>query len=179
MSQEQPKQITDLLISTEELCEFLDCGDTLARTLMQRLEIPKRGSGYPRMRLLAALGFPAFLPTNTPDIWRTLLDVPATALKTGESQKTIGRMFSGVHRDKSFTHYMHVGDRKRLIFPFEVEAWLTCEVPKFNRQIELMHPSLRATHYQPKTSTRRKAHTLRKSEATGSAAMFMPPKKAE
>lgn len=179
MPSDQPETTTDLLISTRELSEFLGCSDKLALDFMRRLEIPKRGSGFPRARLLAAFGFPRPLPTNTPEIWEPLLDVPAAALATKQSAKTIGRMFNGDHRDKSFTNYIHVGDRMRLIFPFEKDAWLAGVEPMFSRQIELMHSSLRAPNKQPKANTRRNPPSPRTTAGVASAALFMPPKRAE
>jgi hypothetical protein len=179
MPSAQPEPTTHLLISTEDLSEFLGCDDRLALDFMRRLEIPKRGSGFPRARLLAALGFPAPIPMNTPEIWKPLLDAPAAALATEQSAKTIGRMYIGDHRDKSFTNYIHVGERKRLIFQFEAEAWLEGEEPKFSRQIEFMHSSLRAPSKQPKVNTRRKPPSPQTTAGMASAALFMPPKRAE
>ncbi len=165
-----------LLISTKDLAGFLNSTDGFARNLMKNLDIPKRGKGYPRLRIFAAFGFEQPYPVHAPEIWSTLLDAPAVAKETGESEKTIGRMYEGLHKDKSFTNFLRFGPRKRMIFPFEVEAWLSGTQPKFVRKNELIHPFLRGemppTH-QTDNPRHEPAPTGTRSSVT---AIFLPPK---
>lgn len=56
MRSDQSATDDDMLIKTMELSEFLDVSDAFARKLMKKLNIPKRGKGYPRLRVFAAFG---------------------------------------------------------------------------------------------------------------------------
>ncbi|WP_149776145.1 hypothetical protein [Ruegeria intermedia] len=131
------------LISVPQLAEFFDCSETMARRVMRRIEIPKRGGGYSKQRLWAALGFSGSCPAESDSTWQPLLDVPAVAKIANSSARTIGRMFDGHHADKTFTNFLWLGPRKRLIFRFELEAWLTGQAPRFERPVERIHPGLR------------------------------------
>lgn len=176
MCSDQSAKDHALLISTKDLAGFLNSTDGFARNLMKNLDIPKRGKGYPRLRIFAALGFEKPYPIHAPEIWSTLLDAPAVAKETGESEKTIGRMYEGAHKDKSFTNVLRFGPRKRMIFPFEVEAWLSGTQPKFVRKKDLMHPYLRGEN----TSTTRTINHKHEPAPTGARSsatvLFLPPK---
>lgn len=179
MCSDQSAKDHALLISTKDIAGFLNTSEGFARNLMKNLDIPKRGKGYPRLRIFAALGFEKPYPINAPGIWSTLLDAPAAAKETGEGEKTIGRMYEGAHKDNSFTNFLYFGPRKRMIFPFEAEAWLSGTQPKFVRKKELMHTFLRrerqATHHADNPK-REPAPTGTRSSAT---AIFLPPKAAK
>ncbi|NKX28493.1 hypothetical protein HGE68_01170 [Rhodobacteraceae bacterium R_SAG6] len=164
-----------LLISTKELSEFLDVTETFARKLMKSLDIPKRRKGYPKLRLFAAFGFEAPFPIHAPDIWLSLLDVPAAAKATGEGEKTIGRMFEGSHKDKSFTNYLFLGPRKRVIFPFEAEAWLSGLQPEFVRRKALMHPYLRGEKTSEPSTNNHKHEPAPMGTRSSATALFLPP----
>ena len=109
MCSDQSAKDHALLISTKDLSEFLNTTDGLARNLMKELDIPKRGKGYPRPRVFAAFGFEIPYPIHAPSLWSTLLDAPAVAKETGESEKTIRRMDEGAPKDKSFTNRLFFG----------------------------------------------------------------------
>jgi hypothetical protein len=147
--QAQPQPDQEPLLSTKDLSIFLTTSQAFARNLMKELDIPKRGKGYPRARLLAAFGFAPPLPLGEQGIWRPLLDAKRAAVASGGSAKTFGRMFDGSHRDPSFRNYIHLGPRKRLIFAFELEAWMSGASPKFERDIGLMHPLIRGMQASP------------------------------
>ena len=145
---------------------------------MRQLDIPKRGGGYSKARLLAAMGFSAPLPVNVQDIWQPLMDAPKVAQKSGSSLKTIGRLFDGNHRDRSLVNRLYFGPRKRVIFPFELEAWMISEPPEFVRDAGLIHPSLRGES-APSKAKRPKTNDSSKAEPQSLVAhMFMPPKEA-
>ncbi len=179
MCSDQSAMDHTLLISTKDLSEFLNTSEGFARILMNNLDIPKRGKGYPRLRIFAVFGFEKPYPIHAPGVWSTLLDAPAVAKETGQSEKTIGRMYEGTHKDKSFTNSLCFGPRKRMIFPFEVEAWLSGAHPKFVRKNEFMHPFLRGerppTHYTD-NPRHEPAPTGARSPAT---AIFLPPNAAK
>lgn len=176
MRSDQTAEDDELLIRTKELSEFLDVTDAFARTLMKALDIPKRGIGYPKTRLFAAFGFPAPIPIGAPDIWRPLLDGPAAAKATEQSEKTIGRMFEGIHKDKSFTNFLFFGPRKRMIFPFEAEAWLSGIQPEFIRKKDLMHPYLRGEKTSTTRTTNHKHEPAPTGEGSSATVLFLPPK---
>jgi len=166
------------VISTCDLAEWLDCSDTFARELMRRLDIPKRGGGYPRARLLAAMGFAYPYPLDNSEVWKPLVDGPAAARAAKTSEKTICRMFDGIHKDKTFTNRLYLGPRKRLVFSFEVEAWQLCLPPLFERDVSRMHPEFlkSATSDSKNEPARMRAN---RTEPSSVAALFQPPPKAE
>ena len=176
MRSDQSATDDDMLIKTMELSEFLDVSDAFARKLMKKLNIPKCGKGYPRLRVFAAFGFEKPFPIHAAKNWETLLDVPAAAKKTGESEKTIGRMFEGVHKDKSFTNFLFFGPRKRMIFPFEAEAWLAGTQPEFIRKTELMHPYLRGEKASKTRTTNHKLEPAPAGARSSATVLFLPPK---
>ena len=138
-------------ISTKDLAAFLQASPAFARAVMAHLDIPKRGGGYSRRRLLDALGFVAPFPLEETELWRPLLDVPAAAAMAGVSEKTVGRLLEGTHADKTLTAYVHLGPRKRLVFPFELASWLNGEPTRFKRDPSRMHPALRNPKLTPGT----------------------------
>lgn len=176
MCSDQSAKDYALLISTEDLSEFLNATEGFARNLMKKLDIPKRGKGYPRLRIFAAFGFEKPFPIHAPKIWETLLDVPAAAKVTGEGEKTIGRMFEGTHKDKSFTNFLYFGPRKRVIFPFESEAWLSGSQPEFVRKKEFMHPYLRGEKTSASQTNNHKRDAAPVSAQPSATAFFLPPK---
>lgn len=179
MCSDQSAKDNALLISTEDLSEFLNATEGFARNLMKKLDIPKRGKGYPRLRIFAAFGFEKPFPIHAPKIWETLLDVPAAAEVTGEGEKTIGRMFEGTHKDKSFTNFLYFGPRKRVIFPFESEAWLSGSQPEFVRKKELMHPYLRGEKSFAPQKNNHKRESPSEGKRSSATVLFLPPKPAK
>jgi hypothetical protein len=123
-----------------------------------------------------ACGFEAPLSIDAPYIWSPLWDVPAVAKATGQSAKTIGRMFNSAHHDKSFTNALHLGPRKRVVFQFEVESWANGTTPKIERKSELIHLFLRSSSNKPITNrdsgSSNSPHDMRFSATT----LFLNPK---
>lgn len=176
MFQAQPQPDQEPLLSTKDLSIFLTTSQAFARKLMKELDIPKRGKGYPRARLLVAFGFPPPLPLGEQAIWRPLLDAQRAAVASGGSAKTFGRMFDGSHRDPSFRNYIHLGPRKRLIFAFELEAWMSGAAPKFVRDISLMDPHLRGMQASPPTPVKQSLSASVPSLQPSATAFFLPKK---
>ncbi|GAA3874388.1 hypothetical protein [Celeribacter arenosi] len=166
------------LISTKEVATFFGSSQTFARELMRRLDIPKRGGGYSRARLLAAMGFAHPYPLDNSEVWKPLLDASAVGKATGQSAKTIGRMFDGTHADKSFTNRFYLGPRKRLVFSFEVKSWQLCLPPLFKRDVSRMHPEFLKSATTDIKNEPARMRTNR-TEPGSVAALFQPPKKAE
>lgn len=170
----QPQQNQDTLLSTKDLSIFLTTSQAFARTLMKELGIPKRGAGFPRVRLLAAFGFAQPLPICEQGIWRPLLDAQRAATVSGVSAKTFGRMFDGSHRDPTFRNFIHLGPRKRLIFAFELEAWMSGTSPEFMRDIGLMHPCIRGKQASPPTLIKQSLSTSVPDRQPSATAFFLP-----
>lgn len=164
------------LISIKKLTEFLGVSAAYTRNLMKTLEIPKRGNGYSKVRLLMACGFEAPLSIDAPYIWSPLWDVPAVAKATGQSAKTIGRMFNCEHHDKSFANALHLGPRKRVIFQFEVEAWANGTTPEIERKPELIHPFLRSSPNKPTTKRDSRSSNSPRDMSYSATALFLNPK---
>lgn len=176
MFEPQLKQVQKPLLSTKDLSIFLTTSQAFARNLMKELDIPKRGKGYPRARLLAAFGFPPPLPLGEQGIWRPLLDAKRAAVVSGGSAKTFGRMFDGSHRDPSFRNYIHLGPRKRLIFAFELEAWMSGVSPKLVRDISLMHPLIRGMQTSTPTPVKQSVSPPVPGSPPAATAFFLPKK---
>lgn len=164
------------LISTKELTEFLGVSTAYTRNLMRTLEIPKRGNGYSKVRLLIACGFEAPLPLDAIYIWNPLWDVPAVAKATGQSAKTVGRMFNCEHHDKSFANALHLGPRKRVVFQFEVKAWANGTTPEIERKSELIHPFLRSSPNKPTTKRDSRSSNSPHGVSCSATALFLNPK---
>lgn len=170
--------LAHLLISSADLSHYLGLSRPKAHDLMRRLSIPKRGKGFLKARLLAAFGFPPQIAMDDPEIWQPLLDVPAAAKAAHLSPKTMGRMFAGDHADQTFINCLHIGPRKRLIFPFELRAWLFDEPPQFIRERHLMHKSLRKDYspQKPAAAAPTPAPASGKEQQSPVTHLFMPPK---
>lgn len=162
-------------ITIPQLAVLFDCSDTMVRQVMRRIEIPKRGGGYSRQRLWAALGFTGTFPPDDDPLWQPLLDVAAAAKIVGVSEKTIGRLFDGTHADKTLGNYLWLGPRKRQIIRFELKAWQAGITPLHDRPVERIHPGLRP-------GARNADRSPQKSDLFGrhtppSAGLFLPPRR--
>ncbi|UWQ02844.1 hypothetical protein K3X44_05855 [Aliiroseovarius crassostreae] len=177
MLRNQPQSVLNPLFSAKDLSFFLTTSQAFARNLMKEIGIPKRGKGYPRARLLAALGFPHPLPTDEEALLQPLLDPQRAAAASGTSANTFGRMFDGSHHDQTFKNYIHLGPRKRLIFPFELDAWMTGVPPKFMRDKSLMHPRLRGAKASVSAQTRQMLPVSASGPQAATSTYFLPPKR--
>ena len=163
-------------LTTSEAAAFFGCSEGFTRKLMELLDIPKRGKGYPFRRVLLAVGLPPDTPSNTPEIREPLLDVVDIAKAIGQSERTVRRMVNGLHRDESFTNALHAGPRKRLLFKFEVEAWLNGIEPLFTRSTENIHPELQKNGKRvSKPKTKKDKSSSKKPPEKSMTSIFMPP----
>ncbi|MCV2879309.1 hypothetical protein OE699_10620 [Sedimentimonas flavescens] len=163
-------------VSTSQLAEFFVCSNEMARQIMRRVDIPKRGGGYSRQRLWRALGFLGPFPVDDDPLWQPLADVATVAKIAMVSEKTVGRMFDGRHADKTFENHLWLGPRKRLIFPFELQAWLTGSTPRFQRPVERIHAGLRPGASSAGISAQKPSRAGRNVRPT--ASLFLSPKSA-
>ncbi|MEX5576701.1 helix-turn-helix transcriptional regulator [Pseudophaeobacter sp. A-200-2] len=122
------------LATVEELAEFFRLDRTAVRDVMTAMGVPKRGRGYPWIRIWRALGLDLKTAENLEDLKIPLLNLKQVAAKLGESAKTTRRRSNGEHRDKSIPAYIELGPRKRLFFPAEIESWLLGEQLPFGRE---------------------------------------------
>lgn len=174
------KQAATDLMTLEEVARFFSCARPMASALMRRLDIPKRGRGFPAARIFLALGFDRDIDPCTPELRRPLLDVPQLAKAIGVSRRTAGRMVAGDHADTTFADALWLGARKRLVFPFEAEAWRKGLPPAYSRVLSRVHPAVTAAGYTTSTSLPRPAS---ESETSGAmrpsgSQLFMSPRQS-
>ncbi|MBE1297155.1 hypothetical protein [Phycobacter azelaicus] len=161
--------------SVTDLAKFFSISRAAIPGLMKEMGVPKRGRGYPWIRIWVALGID-LATVRDPAVLRTpLLELQKVAVMLGESPKTTRRRSEGKHRDRSFPAHLNLGPRKRLFFEGEIRAWLLGEpVPFKRRQSKLVFiPAAerknRAQDEPEPTSTQRKT-------PRGSAAsLFLAP----
>ncbi len=176
MGENNPEATVTENLTTSETATFFGCSEGFSRDLMEHLDIPKRGKGYPFRRILLAVGLPHDTPANTPEIREPLLDVADIAKAIGQSERTVRRMVNGTHRDKSFTNALHLGPRKRLLFKFEVDAWRNGIEPMFTRAIESIHPELRKDAKRvSKPKTKKDKSSPKQPPAKSMTSIFVPP----
>lgn len=166
------------LAMVKDLAEFFRIDRTAVPDVMATMGIPKRGAGYPWIRIWVALGIDLEIVKDPEDLKYPLAELKQVAAKLGESAKTTRRRSNGEHRDKSIPAYIELGPRKRLFFPAEIESWLLGEQLPFGRE----QKNLSFIPGQAKRTGARKA-ARREAEVTlspspSAAAMFMAPPKS-
>ncbi|MBQ4826239.1 hypothetical protein J4729_17010 [Leisingera sp. HS039] len=165
------------LAMVEELAEFFRLDRTVVRDVMTAMGVPKRGRGYPWIRIWRALGFDLKTAENLADLKILLLKLKQVAAKLGESAKTTRRRSNGEHRDNSIPTYIEFCPRKRLFFPAEIESWLLGEPLPFRREQKNLSfiPGQAKRTGAPKAARREAEVTL--SPSPSAAALFMAPRK--
>ncbi|MEY8798819.1 helix-turn-helix transcriptional regulator [Leisingera sp. XS_AS12] len=112
------------LASIRELAAFFGIGRAAIPALMGRMGVPKRGRGYPWVRVWVALGVNPETVRDPAAIKAPLLDLKEVAEMLGESPKTVRRRSEGAHADKSLPAHVDLGPRKRMFFSCEIHAWV-------------------------------------------------------
>lgn len=122
------------LASIRELAVFFGIGRAAIPGLMERMGVPKRGKGYPWLRVWVALGVNRETVRDPVALDVPLLDLKQVADMLGESPKTVRRRSDGTHADKSFPAHVDLGPRKRMFFGSEIHAWITGVPEPFERR---------------------------------------------
>ena len=145
---------------------------------MNTMGIPKRGTGYPWIRIWVALGIDLETVKDRAVLKTPLLALKEVAPMLGESPKNTRRRSDGKHRDKSLPAHIDLGPRKRLFFPAEIETWLLGEPVLFERKQENLSFILaKKKKSGAPVKTRNKPKAPQPSPPSAVASMFMTPPK--
>ncbi|WP_156916868.1 helix-turn-helix transcriptional regulator [Leisingera aquimarina] len=159
----------------KDLAEFFRIDRTAVPDAMKAMGIPKRGAGYPWIRIWVALGIDLETVKDPEDLKKPLAELKQVAALLGESPRTVRRRSEGEHRDKSIPAYIELGPRKRLFFPAEIESWLLGEQLPFGReQKNLSFIPGQAKKTGAAKEARREAEAAL-SPSPSAAALFMVP----
>lgn len=166
------------LAMVKDLAEFFRMDRTAVPDVMATMGIPKRGAGYPWIRIWVALGVDLETVKDPEDIKIPLLNLKQVAAMLGESAKTTRRRSEGEHRDKSFPAHIDLGPRKRLFFRTEIRSWLLGEPMPFGREQKNLSfiPGQAKRTGAPKEARREAEAAL--SPSPSAAALFMVPPKS-
>ncbi|AHD03021.1 helix-turn-helix transcriptional regulator [Leisingera methylohalidivorans] len=166
------------LATVKDLAKFFQVERTAVPDVMSEMGVPRRGGGYPWIRIWRALGFDLKTAENLEDLKIPLLNLKQVAAKLGESAKTTRRRSNGEHRDRSIPAYIDLGPRKRLFFSGEVQSWILGEPLPFSREQKNLSfiPGQAKRTGAPKAARREAEVTL--SPSPSAAALFMAPRKS-
>ena len=129
------KSNEDPNIATIEVLEdYFQIHRTSISDLMNRMAVPRRGAGFPWVRIWAALGVDLKTVSDWNELRKPMLELKEVAPRLGESPKTTRRRGDGKHRDKSIPCHIDVGERSRLYFASEIQTWIDDESIKFERE---------------------------------------------
>ncbi len=132
---DQPKWKPDIA-TVKDLAQFFRVDRTAVPDVMKAMAVPRRGMGYPWLRIWVALGLD-LVTVKDPDVLKTpLLALKDVAAMLGENVKTTRRRSEGEHRDKSIPAHIDFGPRKRLYLPAEIQSWILGEPMPFERRQE-------------------------------------------
>ncbi len=122
------------LATVNDLAGFFRIDRSVILNLMNVMGVPKRGAGYPWLRVWVALGINLKVEKDPDVLKNPLLELKDVAALLGESPKTTRRRSDGKHRDKSIPAHIDLGPRKRLYFPDEIQSWILDEPSAFERK---------------------------------------------
>lgn len=166
------------LAAVKDLANFLRIDRTAVPGIMTTMGVPRRGAGYPWIRIWVALGIGLETVKDIEELKTPLLELKQVAAKLGESAKTTRRRSEGEHRDKSLPAHIDLGPRKRLFFPAEIEAWRLGEPVRFERRQEnLSFVPARKKNNSALGKTRSEPQSRKPSLPSGMTSMFMAPPK--
>lgn len=175
---DQPLKNSDLA-TLQELARYLRIDRTTVPDVMATMDVPRRGRGYPWIRIWAAFGIILDAETDRDALKTPLLELKEVAGILEESSKTIRRRSNGEHREKSFPTYVDLGQRKRLFFPSEIEAWFTSLPKPFERKKEnLSFIPVRKSGSRTKGKAGKNLKAPRPSPPSAVVAMFIVPPKS-
>ena len=134
---DHPTRYTDLA-ATQDLAEFLRIDRTAVTEVMKVMGVPKRGAGYPWIRIWVALGINLETIEDHEALKSPLLVLKEVAAKLEESPKTTRRHSDVEGGDRSIPGHIDFGPRKRVFFPAEIQSWiLGAPVPFERKQVNL------------------------------------------
>lgn len=164
------------LATIKDLAEFFRVDRTAVPGVMTTMGVPRRGAGYPWIRIWIALGIDLETVKDREDLKTPLLELKQVAPMLGESHKNTRRRSDGKHRDKSIPAHIDLGPRKRLFFPAEIETWLLGEPVLFERKQENLSfiPTKKKKNGASRTTQKKPPQP---SPSSAVASMFMAPPK--
>lgn len=176
-SDQSPKKSD--LATLQDLARFLRIDRATVPDVMTIMGVPKRGRGYPWIRIWLAFGIELETVPNRDALKTPLLELKEVAGILEESSKTIRRRSNGEHREKCFPAYVDLGQRKRLFFPSEIESWFTSLPKPFERKQEnLSFIPVRKNGSRTKGKAGKNLKAPRPSPPSAVVAMFMVPPKS-
>lgn len=166
------------LATVKDLANFLRIDRTAVPGIMTTMGVPRRGAGYPWIRIWVVLGIDFETVKDIEELKTPLLELKQVAAKLGESAKTTRRRSEGEHRDKSLPAHIDLGPRKRLFFPAEIESWLLgAQLPFVREQTNLSFIPAQKKKNSVLGKTRNEPQSRKPSPPSGMASMFMAPLK--
>lgn len=164
------------LAKNKDLANFFRIDRAAVPVVMNTMGIPKRGTGYPWIRIWVALGIDLETVKDRKVLKTPLLELKEVAPMLGESPKNTRRRGDGEHRDKSIPAHIDLGPRKRLYFPDEIQTWLLGEPVPFKRKQENLSfiPAKKKMNGAP-FKTRKKPKDSLPSQPSAVTSMFMTP----
>lgn len=164
------------LATVKDLAGFFRIDRTAVPGVMTTMGVPRRGAGYPWIRIWIALGIDLSSTEDHETLSAPLLELKEVAPILGESPKNTRRRSDGKHRDKSIPAHIDLGPRKRLFFPAEIETWLSGEpVPFERKQEKLSFIPARKDENKASKKTCKKPKAPQASSPSAVASMFMAP----
>ena len=165
------------LATIKDLAKFLRIDRTTVPGVMTTMGVPRRGAGYPWIRIWIALGIDLETVKDQEDLKTPLLELKEVAPKLGESPKNIRRRSNGKHRDKTIPAHIDLGPRKRLFFAAEVETWLLGEPVLFERKQEnLTFIPTKVERVNTPKNPRKEANATQPVPSSAAALFMAPPK---
>ena len=164
------------MATVKDLAEFFRVDRTALPAVMASIGVPKRGVGYPWLRIWVALGIDLETVKDRQDLKAPLLELKEVAAMLGESTRTTRRRSDGEHRDKSIPAHIDLGPRKRLFFPGEIQSWFLGEPKAFLRKQENLSfiPAKKKKNSSPE-KTRKEPKTPQPAPPSAAALFMAPP----
>lgn len=163
------------LASVGDLAAFFRINRAVIPGLMRFLGVPRRGKGFPWIRIWLALGVETDTAREFEPLKDPLLELKEVAALLDESPKTTRRRSDGKHNDKTIPAHIDLGPRKRLFFGSEIRSWIRGEPKPFERrQSNLSYTPEKRQENNPEPRPD-KAPSLRTASQGSAANLFMAP----
>lgn len=176
MEQSDQRNWNPDLVTTKDLENFLRIDRTAVAEVMKVLGVPKRGAGYPWIRIWVALGVDLSTVKDPDTPKAPLMELKEVAALLGESPKTTRRRGDGKHRDKSIPNHIDLGPRKRLYFPGEIQSWISGKpVPSERKQVDLSFIPSKQKKSSPPKKSHKEARVAQPSQVSAASLFMAPP----